>query len=165
LAVEVRPARAADSEALMRIDRATWSWLSSPAPRPADELPFFHERVQTKDVLVAEVDGEVAGYVKLTHPTPLPASRHVIRINGIAVSPEFQRRGVGRALLAAAADEARRRGARKLTLGVFGPNEAARKLYESCGFRVEGIQREEFFVEGRYVDDILMALDLSSVAE
>jgi ribosomal protein S18 acetylase RimI-like enzyme len=161
LAVEVRPAATGDEDALKRIDRATWSWLSSPAPRPPDGLPFFHERVQLNDVLVGVVDGAVAGYVKLTHPTPLPASRHVIRINGLAVAPEFQRRGVGRALLEAAAAESRRRGARKLTLGVFGPNDGARRLYESCGFVVEGIQREEFFVEGRYVDDVLMALDLN----
>jgi hypothetical protein len=38
------------------------------------------------------------------------------------------------------------------------------RLYESCGFRVEGVLREEFRIEGRYVDDVLMALDLLSSA-
>jgi ribosomal protein S18 acetylase RimI-like enzyme len=161
LAVEVRPAEAGDDRALVRIDRATWSWLSSPAPAPPPERAFFHDRVDMKNVLVAVVDGEVAGYVKLGRPTPLAASDHVVRINGLAVSPDHQRRGVGRALLEAAAREAKARGARRLTLGVFGPNESARRLYESAGFVVEGVQREEFFVEGRYVDDVLMALDLT----
>jgi ribosomal protein S18 acetylase RimI-like enzyme len=161
LAVEVRPAEAGDSPALARIDRATWSWLSSPAPAPPPERSFFTERTATKDVLVGLVGGEVAGYVKLGRPTTLAASDHVVRINGLAVAPEHQRRGVGRALLEAAAVEARARGARRLTLGVFSPNEGARRLYESAGFVVEGIQREEFFVEGRYVDDVLMALDLT----
>jgi ribosomal protein S18 acetylase RimI-like enzyme len=160
-AVEVRPAVAGDEAALKRIDQVTWSWLSSPTPPPPGNRPFFHDRTPTHDVLVAVVDGEVAGYAKLQRPTPYPSSSHVLRINGLAVAPERQRQGVGRALLTAAAAEARARGARKLTLGVFGPNEGARRLYESFGFLVEGVRREEFFLNGRYVDDIMMALDLS----
>jgi len=158
----VRPAVAADERALRRIDHETWSWLSSPAPPPPGNRTFFYDRTPPQDVLVAVVDGEVAGYAKLVKPMPYPSGEHVIRINGLAVAPEYQRRGAGRALLAAAVDEARRRGARKLTLGVFGSNDGARRLYESFGFVVEGVQREHFFLDGRYVDDILMAYDLSS---
>ena len=111
-------------------------------------------------MLVAVVDGEVAGYVKLGRATPLAASDHVVTVTGLAVSPVFQRRGVGRALIDAAAAEARARGARRLTLRVLGPNAPARRLYESAGFVVEGVQRGEFLLEGEYVDDVLMALDL-----
>jgi ribosomal protein S18 acetylase RimI-like enzyme len=46
--------------------------------------------------------------------------------------------GVGRALFRAAVDEARRQGARRITLRVLGHNTPARKLYESEGFVVEG---------------------------
>jgi ribosomal protein S18 acetylase RimI-like enzyme len=81
-------------------------------------------------------------------------------VAGIAVSPERRRGGVGRALVDAAAAEAQARGARRLTLRVLGPNEGARRLYESAGFVVEGVQREEFLLDGAYVDDVLMALDL-----
>lgn len=31
----------------------------------------------------------------------------------------------------------------------------------SCGFVVEGVRRDEFLLDGRYVDDMLMARDLS----
>ncbi|WP_159059185.1 GNAT family N-acetyltransferase, partial [Streptomyces scabiei] len=60
------------------------------------------------------------------------------------------------ALLRAVQDEARRRGARRLTLRVLGHNTAARKLYESEGFVVEGVLPEEFLLDGQYVDDVLM---------
>jgi RimJ/RimL family protein N-acetyltransferase len=40
---------------------------------------------------------------------------------------------------------------------VLGTNTAALSLYERLGFRREGIQREEFRIGGRYVDDVLMA--------
>ena len=85
----------------------------------------------------------------------------MLTVNGLAVDPSRRRVGVGRALIDAAAAEASARGARRLTLRVLGPNDAARRLYESAGFVVEGVQRGEFFLEGEYVDDVLMALDLS----
>jgi ribosomal protein S18 acetylase RimI-like enzyme len=161
--VEVRPARPGDDRALVTIDRATWTPATSPAPPPPEpDWRFFDERVDIRDVLVAELDGEVVGYVRLGRPTPVPANDHVLTINGIAVGPEFQRRGVGRALLDAAIVEARTRRARKLTLRVLGPNTAARRLYESAGFVVEGVLHEEFRLEGRFVDDVLMALDLTA---
>jgi ribosomal protein S18 acetylase RimI-like enzyme len=160
VALAVRRADAADEEALAALDRATWDWLSSPAPPPGPGWTFFGERTAPADVLVALLDGSVAGYVKLGRKTELAASEHVVAVNGIAVDPAFRRRGVASALLDAAIAEARSRGARRLTLRVLGPNEPARRLYESAGFVVEGVQRDEFLLDGRYVDDILMALDL-----
>ena len=52
--------------------------------------------------------------------------------------------------------EAVRRGARKLSLRVMAPNATARRLYEACGFVVEGILVGEFILNGRPVDDVLM---------
>jgi RimJ/RimL family protein N-acetyltransferase len=43
-----------------------------------------------------------------------------------------------------------------MTLRVLGHNAAARRLYEGCGFVVEGVLPGEFLIEGRYVDDVLM---------
>jgi ribosomal protein S18 acetylase RimI-like enzyme len=157
VSVATRPARPDDEARLTRIDRATWSPLTSPAPVPGDGWTFFSAGTSPEEVLVAEVGGAVAGYVKLGHPTPLDASRHVLMINGLAVDPELQGRGVGRALLEAALAEARRRGARKLSLRVLGDNERARALYERAGFEVEGVLRAEFHLDGRDVDDVLMA--------
>jgi ribosomal protein S18 acetylase RimI-like enzyme len=159
---DIRPARPGDDRALATIDRATWSTLTSPAPPPPEpDWSFFRESVDLRDVLVAEVDGALAGYVRLGRVFPIAASDHVLMVSGLAVGPEFQRRGVGRALVEAAACEARARGVRRLTLRVLAHNEAAVRLYESVGFVVEGVLRGEFFLDGRYVDDVLMALDLT----
>jgi RimJ/RimL family protein N-acetyltransferase len=43
---------------------------------------------------------------------------------------------------------------------VFAPNDRARRLYERCGFEVEGVLRGEFRAGDDYVDDVLMALTL-----
>ena len=161
--IDIRQARPGDDRALATLDRATWTRATSPTPPPpAPDWSFFTEKVQIRDVLVAVLDDEVAGYVRLAPATPLAASRHVLMINGIAVDPGIQGRGVGRALLAAAIREARERGARRLTLRTLAHNESARRLYESAGFVVEGVLHGEFFLEGQYIDDVLMALDLTT---
>jgi ribosomal protein S18 acetylase RimI-like enzyme len=158
----IRPAEPSDEAALAALDRATWSALSSPGPPPHEDQTFFNEKTALEDVLVAVEGGEVAGYVRLGRASRFASSDHVVTVNGIAVDPAWRRRGVGRALIDAAAAESRRRGARRLTLRVFEPNVGARRLYESAGFVAEGVLRGEFFLDGEYVDDIWMALDLVS---
>lgn len=150
-----------DEETLGRLDRVTWSPLHSVQPRPQPPYePFFNERFGPRDHLVAELDGTVVGYIRLAFPTPLACNSHVRQIQGLVVADEARGAGVARALLRAAQDEARRRGARRLTLRVLGHNTPARKLYESEGFVVEGILPEEFLIEGEYVDDVFMGRSL-----
>ena len=50
------------------------------------------------------------------------------------VVPQRRGGGIGRALMEAALDEARRRGADTMDIGVDEPDAAARRLYESLGF-------------------------------
>lgn len=156
----IRPARPDDEEALRRLDRETWSYLHAVSPPPGPDEPFFRETCGPGDHLVAELDGRLVGYVRLGFPTPLASNTHVRQIRGLAVDGAARGRGVGRALVRAAVEDARRLGARRITLRVLGPNTAARALYESEGFVVEGVQPEEFFLDGEYVDDVLMGQSL-----
>ncbi len=161
LEVAIRAAGPGDEARLAAIDEATWSPDVTPAPFAGRE-GFFRPGVEPADTLVAVTEGEVAGYVLLGHPTPLPASAHVQMVRGLAVDPACRGRGVGTALVEAAIAEAKARGARKLSLRVLGPNTVARRLYESCGFVTEGVLRGEFVLDGREVDDVLMARRLGS---
>ena len=157
----VRLARLGDEDALLEIDQATWSPLSSPSPEPSPG-PFFNERTLPENVLVAEVDGRVVGWAKFEHPTPLHSSRHVWHVTGLGVDPDHQGRGVGYALMEALIAEARARRGLRMTLRVFGSNEPAQRLYKRLGFEVEGVLRGEFRVgDGEFVDDLFMARDLT----
>lgn len=160
--VEVRRARTGDDAELATLDRATWSVDVSPSPPPAAGTPFFQKGCQPEDVLVVDVDGLVAGYVKLHQAIPLPAHAHVLEVNGLAVDPDKRGQGIGRVLVDAVKREARSRGASKLTLRVLAPNTTARRLYDAAGFTVEGVLRGEFLLDGVLVDDILMACPLTS---
>lgn len=158
----IRHATPADEDALGRLDRATWSPLHAvqPCPRPPYP-PFFGERAGPRDHLVAQRDATLVGYLRLGHPTSLACNAHVRQIQGLAVAAEARGAGVARALLRAAREECARQGARRLTLRVLGHNTPARRLYASEGFVVEGVLPGEFLLDGEYVDDVLMGLDLS----
>jgi ribosomal protein S18 acetylase RimI-like enzyme len=74
-------------------------------------------------------------------PKPVnPTQPVVIRasLSSIAVRHAAQGRGVGKALMAALEASARQRGATLLTLSVRRDNLAARRLYESCQWKVHG---------------------------
>ncbi|MGW6570349.1 N-acetyltransferase family protein [Streptomyces sp. NPDC054975] len=161
----IRQAAATDEQALGELDRSTWSPLHAVQPRPEPPYPpFFDERHRPEDYLVAEHDGVVVGYLRLVPPTPLACNRHVRQIQGLAVAESARGRGVARALLRAAMTEARRQGARRITLRVLGHNAPARALYASEGFVVEGVLPGEFFLDGAYVDDVLMGRSLTAPA-
>lgn len=159
--MHIRHATLDDEDTLGRLDRATWSTLHAVAPRPQPPYePFYGERFGPRDHLVADLDGVLVGYIRLGFPTPLACNAHVRQIQGLVVAEEARGAGVGRALLRAAQEEARRLGARRITLRVLGHNAPARKLYESEGFVVEGVLPEEFLLDGEYVDDVFMGRSL-----
>jgi ribosomal-protein-alanine N-acetyltransferase len=81
-----------------------------------------------------------------------------IHVLNVATAPEARRRGVGRALMDAAADEGRRRGATLVTLEVRRSNAAALALYRALGYRQVGV-RPGYYAEERE-DAIVMVLDL-----
>jgi ribosomal protein S18 acetylase RimI-like enzyme len=160
----IRRAVSADGEALAEIDRATWSGLITPAARWPADRKFFDRGLHPRDVLVAVLDGAPIGYAQLGAPTPLASNSHVLELQGLAVIPHYQRHGIGRQLLGAAIDEARARGARRLRARVLAPNHSARELYTSVGFEIEGVLRDEFLINGAYVDDVLIAIRITGAA-
>lgn len=79
-------------------------------------------------VFVAEHEETVIGCVAVSGALPV--------ISNLAVHPAHRRRGVGRALLAAAEAFAAAHGAERVLLDVRADNEAAVALYATAGYRV-----------------------------
>jgi RimJ/RimL family protein N-acetyltransferase len=107
--------------------------------------------------LVAEREGRVVGYVRVVPASPLPENAHVWMLEGVAVAPAERGRGVATALLDGVVQRAADAGVRKVSLRVLATNPRARRVYERAGFTVEGVLREEFVLDGTFVDDVLMA--------
>ena len=141
--------------ALRRDDQdRLWHWLHialwdpPPAgPRPLATLQSPGVRIYAEDWgratdvgVVAVADGRDIGacWMRL-----LPAGVGLAYVDehtpqlGIALEPEFQRRGYGGTLLAAGLAAARSAGHRQVSLTVH-PENPAIALYERCGFRTTG---------------------------
>jgi ribosomal protein S18 acetylase RimI-like enzyme len=163
--IRIRPARRDDDPVLAELDAAAWSpesgFPSVIGPAGAGNGVFFSADSPPDAHLVAELDGTVVGYIRLRPPTHLPENAHVIQVQGIAVHPAARRRGVAAALLTGAEHQVRDRGKLKLSLRVLSTNHPAIRLYEQLGFTREGVLRQEFVINGSYVDDILMTKHLN----
>lgn len=85
-------------------------------------------------VLVAERDGRVAGYVTAN------AEGDTSEIGLIAVADGQRERGVGADLVHGAADWARAKDAKRMTVVTQGSNVDALRTFERCGFRVANMQ-------------------------
>jgi ribosomal protein S18 acetylase RimI-like enzyme len=79
--------------------------------------------------VVPEASGRLVGAVITT--TVAPGIAHVAQL---AVDPDHRQRGLGRTLMAAAAEAARERGASRMTLNTASDNTVALSLYASLGF-------------------------------
>jgi GNAT superfamily N-acetyltransferase len=87
----------------------------------------------------ADRDGTVAGCLHMVEAIDFFGLKHG-HISVIAVTPEAEGRGVGRALMEHAEAWTKRRGHSLLTLNVFAANERARRFYERAGYAPEVVK-------------------------
>jgi ribosomal-protein-alanine N-acetyltransferase len=123
----LRPARAADVDALLAIENAAF---------PTDRIErraFQHAiRSPTMICLVAARGDEVLGYGIVERRRTSTAAR----LTSVAVAPAASGAGLGRRLLAAIEKQATAAGSQRMRLEVRADNTGARKLYEKTGYRL-----------------------------
>ena len=110
--------------------------------------------------LVAEVDGKIAGTAGLESLGGQIKLRHRAEF-GVSVAREFWGLGIGRALLEACVECARRAGYVQLELTAVAENERAIEMYRRAGFvelgrNPKGFRRRD----GAYQTLVFMALEL-----
>lgn len=99
-------------------------------------------------------DGGIRGYAIL-----MPGVEEAELLN-IGVTGAGQRKGLGRAMLAAMLEMAREKNLRRVFLEVRPSNEAAIALYRSAGFRETGVRRGYYKNAGGNEDAVTMACEL-----
>ena len=115
--------------------------------------------------LVAEIDGQVAGYAYANTYRSRIAYQWTVE-NSVYVDARFQGRGVGSALLQALIDACTARGYRQMVAVIGEPaNTASIRLHERFGFQLVGVFRGLGRKHGRWLDTVQMQRALGDGSE
>ncbi len=138
--MRIRPAQPADVPALRALaERAYAPYVPRIGRRPAPMDEDYAAEVAAGSVHVIEEEGGPAGLVVLV------AARGHLLVQNVAVAPERQGRGLGRALLDFAEEEARRRGLGELRLYTNAAMRENVRLYRRLGYVETGRRSEGGF--------------------
>jgi L-amino acid N-acyltransferase YncA len=106
--------------------------------------------------IVADVDGQVAGYAYAGPYRPRPAYRFAVE-DSIYIDPAMQRRGIGRALLQRLLAEAEAEGFRQMVAVIGDSGQTASiELHKALGFRMVGSFEAVGYKFGRWLDSVMM---------
>lgn len=103
-------------------------------------------------LIVAEVDGHVAGYASLSPYRDKEAYAATVELS-VYIGPDYRRRGIARELIGVILREAGEREDIHTVISVItGGNDASIRLHEEFGFTYCGTIREAGTKFGRYLD-------------
>ncbi|WNB91789.1 GNAT family N-acetyltransferase [Bacillus sp. NEB1478] len=154
--IEISLSTPADYAGLIEIDHLVWNIETTPAPDIHWDSPEDYGRqFPAGSQIVARSNGKVCGYIFYKDVFPVPSNLHVADV-AMAVHPDFQGQNIGFELMRAVEELARDNGKRKLSLRVLASNEKAIRFYKKCGYQEQGRLVEEFYLNGRFVDDLLL---------
>jgi GNAT superfamily N-acetyltransferase len=143
MSIAVRRAAAKDLAAVAPLFDAYRQFYGRPADLEGARR-FLGERLDRGDsvVLLAFDGAEAVGFTQLYPSFSSASMAKIFVLNDLFVKPQGRRRGVGSALLQAAADFGRSEGAVRLTLSTGVANSTAQSLYEQTGWKRDA----DFFV-------------------
>ncbi len=161
---EIRRARPEDAEALFAFGRVLLAetslmlLLPDERARTVEDMRRVVERfleLPRHFLVNAWFEGRVVGEA-LCMAGQFERNRDCGRV-GVGVLQAHCGRGLGRRLMEEIERIARAEGLHRLELTVMEHNTRARRLYASLGYVEEGVNRDSLRVDGRFVNEIMMA--------
>lgn len=105
-----------------------------------EERLRWHLEQEHRPMYVYCEAGEIVGYYSLAL-----LKDGTVELNNLAVIPACRHRGIGRALLLHAFEEAEKRGCGIIQIGIVEENKVLRRWYEENGFVHTGTEKFDFF--------------------
>lgn len=104
---------------------------------------------------LAFLETELVGEFVLlrTGLTDPPSGEGTWELMNVAIAPRYQGQGWGKKLVQAAIAQARELGATAIEVGTGNSSLSQLALYQKCGFRIVGVERD-FFTHGLYDEEI-----------
>jgi diamine N-acetyltransferase len=151
--IQIRKATPDDAKLLADLAYTTfWDAFAHHPKNAPDDLAHYmrqafdieqitEELADPKSIfLIAEIDGEPAGYAKLIFESSEPeiVAEWPVELSRLYSHQKFLGQGVGQALMDACFAEAKKAGRDVMWLGVWEYNPRAQRFYEKNGFRFVG---------------------------
>jgi L-amino acid N-acyltransferase YncA len=133
-------------------------------PKGADDIRPWLEEADRFPVLVADDDGAVLGWARVSPYSAVPAYSGVGELQ-VYVDPAARGRGIGTALMQATFGTAEEAGYWKLVGKLFADNEPSRALLARCGFRDVGLHHRHGRLDGEWRDVLVVERLLGEAAE
>ena len=149
----IRQAVAGDAKPLTDLAYTTFwdAFAAHPKNAPDDLNHYMRQAFNVEQItaeladeksifLLAEIEGELAGYSKLVVDTIEPgiAAERPVELSRLYSQQKFLGTGVGQTLMEACIERARNDGRDVIWLGVWEFNPRAQRFYEKNGFRIVG---------------------------
>ncbi|MDM4763858.1 N-acetyltransferase family protein [Galbitalea sp. SE-J8] len=163
--MRLRDAEERDLDAILAIHNraireSTALWTDDEVPRADREEWFARQAEDGSPILVAEVDGDVAGYASYAQWR----SKHGYRFSvedSIYLADGHRGRGYGRVLLTELIDRATAAGHHVMLADIEAGNVASIGLHESLGFVRSGLLPQIGFKFGRWLDLAILTRTLA----
>lgn len=162
-AFTIRPATPADAPAISAIYNhsvlhSTATYQEVPES-DADRRAWITTHGPAHPVLVAEIDGQVAGWASLSPFHSRSAFRHTVE-SSVYIAETFHRRGLARALMLDLITRAHTAGHHVMLAIISADQTASIALHESLGFHHAGHLHEVGRKFNRWLDLVTMELRL-----
>ncbi len=129
--VKIRKYQTGDCDAIWKLNNIEMGYKF---PLPDTERKLEDLSRSSKDrIFVAVIENKIIGYVHVNDYDVIYAP-HMKNIMGIAVSSEYKRRGVGKALLKEVELWAKETGADSVRLVSGAQRTSAHEFYKACGY-------------------------------
>ena len=135
--VTIRPATPDDFATVRELTTAAYVTAGHIDPGSSYAQVLIDMEAREAGLYVAEVDGQVAGAVNIVRPGSTQsqvAYDNEGEFRMLAVAPQYQGRGIGRALVQYVLDKAQGQGLDRVAITTMASMTTAQAMYESMGF-------------------------------
>ena len=120
-------------------------------------MDMINDYINRGNCYVAYVNNNLVGVYVTIRTRPL-----TLELANIAVSQAYQGKGIGEKLIRSAIDMARKEKAKVLEVGTGNSSISQLALYQRCGFRITGIDRDFFrqHYDERIIENGIECIDM-----
>jgi GNAT superfamily N-acetyltransferase len=139
--LQIRTAAVSDAGCILRLIRALAEYEREPNAVQVDEATLARQLAEQPppfECLIAELDGEPAGFALFFHSYSTWRGKRGIWLEDLFVLPEARRRGIGKALLQRVAALALQRDCARFEWSVLDWNAPAIEFYRALGAELLG---------------------------